>query len=578
MDQLKQQSLRADILAFPHMSRKDERLLQTVLNNMSQGVSMFDSETRLIFCNQRYVELYGLSPEVVKAGCRLDELLQHRIDLGNFSGDPDEYVARLRDGIAEGKTFSQIVNLPDGRAFSVVNKPIPGGGWLATHEDVTERQRSEDRIAHMARHDALTDLPNRVLLLEQLNHEIKRVKRGECLAVLCLDLDQFKSVNDALGHHIGDELLKLVGERLRGCTRELDIVARMGGDEFAIIMTQMEQAADAATLSKRIRDSVIKPYQIEGHQIVTDISIGISVAPMDAVESDELLRNADMALYDAKGDGRGTFRFFEPEMNTRMKVRRELEMDLRNALASEEFELHYQPLVVLETNEVNGFEALLRWNHPTRGLISPAEFIPIAEETGLIVPLGEWVLKAACNEAVDWPGHIKVAVNLSPAQLNSRNLVTMVTSALDDSGMPPDRLQLEITESVLLQNTFTTLATLHELRKMGVQIALDDFGTGYSSLSYLRSFPFDKIKIDRSFIQDLSNGSEPLAIVNAVAGLAKCLNMTSTAEGVETQQQMDVLQSIGCTEMQGYLFSHARPASEIRRFFSQGPITKAGAA
>ena len=577
MDHPKQQPSRADILTFPHMTRKDEQLLQTVLNNMSQGVLMFDSETRLTFCNQRYLELYGLSSEIVKPGCHLRELLKHRIELGNFSGDADEYVARLKSGIAEGKTFNNVVNLPDGRAFSVVNKPIPGGGWLATHEDVTERQRSEDRIAHMARHDALTDLPNRMLLLEQLNHEIKRVKRGECLAVLCLDLDQFKSVNDALGHHIGDELLKLVGERLRGCTRELDVVARMGGDEFAIIMTQMEQAADAATLSKRIRDSVIKPYQVEGHQIVTDISIGISVAPMDAVESAELLRNADMALYDAKSDGRGTFRFFEPEMNTRMKVRRELEMDLRKALATEQFELHYQPLVVLETNDVNGFEALLRWNHPTRGMVSPADFIPIAEETGLIVPLGEWVLKAACNEAVSWPEHIKVAVNLSPAQLNSRNLVSMVTSVLNETGMPPHKLQLEITETVLLQNTFTTLATLHELRKMGVQIALDDFGTGYSSLSYLRSFPFDKIKIDRSFIQDLSNGAEPLAIVNAVAGLAKCLNMTSTAEGVETQQQMDVLQAIGCTEMQGYLFSHARPANEIRQFFQRN-VDKVGAA
>ena len=560
------------------MSRKEEQLLQTVLNNMSQGVLMFDPETRLIFCNKRYIELYGLSPEIVKPGCSLRDLLRHRIERGSFSGDPDEYTARLAEGIAEGKTFNNIVNLPDGRAVSVVNKPVADGGWLATHEDVTERQRSEERIAHMARHDALTDLPNRVLLLEQLNHEIKRVKRGECLAVLCLDLDQFKSVNDALGHHIGDELLKLVGERLRGCTRELDIVARMGGDEFAIIMTQMDQAADAATLSKRIRDSVIRPYQVEGHQIVTDISIGISVAPMDAVEFDELLRNADMALYDAKADGRGTFRFFEPEMNTRMKVRRELEMDLRKALASEQFQLYYQPLVVLETNEVNGFEALLRWNHPARGLVSPADFIPIAEETGLIVPLGEWVLRAACDEAVNWPEHIKVAVNLSPAQLNSRNLVSMVTAALRESGMPPRKLQLEITESVLLQNTFTTLATLHELRKMGVQIALDDFGTGYSSLSYLRSFPFDKIKIDRSFIQDLSNGAEPLAIVNAVAGLAKCLNMTSTAEGVETQQQMDVLQAIGCTEMQGYLFSHARPAHEIRQFFAKSPARKAGAA
>jgi diguanylate cyclase (GGDEF)-like protein len=578
MDKTKKPSSRGEILTFPHMSRKDEQLLQTVLNNMSQGVLMFDAETRLIFCNKRYIELYGLLPAVVKPGCLLRELLQHRIERGSFSGDADEYVARLSAGIVEGKSFNHIVNLPDGRAFSVINKPITGGGWLATHEDVTERQRSEERIAHMARHDALTDLPNRVLLLEQLNHEIKRVKRGECLAVLCLDLDQFKSVNDALGHHIGDELLKLVGERLRGCTRELDIVARMGGDEFAIIMTQMAQATDAAVLSKRIRDSVLKPYQIEGHQIVTDISIGISVAPMDAVDSNELLRNADMALYDAKGDGRGTFRFFEPEMNTRMKVRRELEMDLRKALATEQFELHYQPLVVLKTNEVNGFEALLRWKHPTRGLISPADFIPIAEETGLIVPLGEWVLKTACNEAVDWPEHIKVAVNLSPAQLNCRNLVNMVTTALAETGMAPHKLQLEITETVLLQNTFTTLATLHELRKMGVQIALDDFGTGYSSLSYLRSFPFDKIKIDRSFIQDLSNGAEPLAIVNAVAGLAKCLNMTSTAEGVETRQQMEVLQAIGCTEMQGYLFSRPRPVHEIRQFFSERSAEQAGAA
>jgi diguanylate cyclase (GGDEF)-like protein len=398
------------------------------------------------------------------------------------------------------------------------------------------------------------------------------------MAILCLDLDQFKSVNDALGHPIGDELLKLVGDRLRGCTREPDTVARLGGDEFAIIMTQMQQPADAAALSKRIRDSIVKPYQIDGHQIVTDISIGISVAPFDATESDPLLRNADMALYGAKADGRGTYRFFEPEMNTRMKARRELEMDLRKALVSKEFELHYQPLVNLQTNDVNAFEALLRWNHATRGMVSPADIIPIAEETGLIVPLGEWVLNTACTEAVNWPDHIKVAVNLSPAQLNNRNLLCMVKDALANSGMSASKLQLEITESVLLQNTFAALATLHDLRKLGVQIALDDFGTGYSSLSYLRSFPFDKIKIDRSFIQDVSNGAEPFAIVNAVAGLAKCLNMISTAEGVETQQQLETLQAIGCTEMQGYLFSRARPANEISQFFTQRSVAITGAA
>ena len=556
----------------------DEALLETVLNNMSQGVLLFDSETRLIFCNRRYIEMYGLSPEIARPGRYLRDLLIQRIQAGTFTDDPDDYIVRLKEGIAAQASFNHTVHLPDGRAFSVVSKPIAGGGWLATHEDVTERQRSDGRIAHMARHDALTDLPNRVLLRERLEHELKRVKRGECLAVLCLDLDQFKGVNDTLGHPIGDELLKLVADRLRGCTREPDTVARLGGDEFAIIMTQMQEPTDAASLSKRIRESIIKPYQIEGHQIVTDISIGISVAPFDAEEADPLLRNADMALYGAKADGRGTFRFFEPDMNVRMKTRRELEMDLRKALVGKEFELHYQPLVNLKSNDVNAFEALLRWNHPKRGLVSPADFIPVAEETGLIIPLGEWVLKAACYEAVDWPDHIKVAVNLSPAQLNNRNLLNVVIGALAESGMPARRLQLEITETVLLQNTFATLATLHELRKLGVQIALDDFGTGYSSLSYLRSFPFDKIKIDQSFIQDLSNGAEPVAIVQAVANLAKCLNMTSTAEGVETQQQMDLLQSMGCTEMQGYLFSRARPASEIRQFFEQKPESAAGAA
>jgi diguanylate cyclase (GGDEF)-like protein len=499
MDQIAQQASRAEVLSFPQMSRKDGALLQTVLNNMAQGVLLFDSETRLIFCNQRYIEMYGLLPDITRPGRYLRDLLTHRIQSGTFSDDPDDYIVRLKEGIAEGQTFTYVVRLADGRAFSVVSKPIAGGGWLATHEDITERQRSEQRIAHMARHDALTDLPNRVLLRERLEHELKRVKRGECLAVLCLDLDQFKGVNDALGHPIGDELLKLVAERLRGCTREPDTVARLGGDEFAIIMTQLGQPTDAASLSKRIRESVIKPYQIDGHQIVTDISIGISVAPFDAIEPDPLLRNADMALYGAKADGRGTYRFFEPEMNTRMKARRELEMDLRKALVGKEFELHYQPLVNLQTNEVNGFEALLRWNHPKRGLVSPADFIPIAEETGLIVPLGEWVLKAACYEAVEWPDHIKVAVNLSPAQLNNRNLLNLVKTALAETGMPPQRLQLEITETVLLQNTFATLATLHELRKLGIQVALDDFGTGYSSLSYLRSFPFDKISTDLSF-------------------------------------------------------------------------------
>ena len=543
----------AGVLRFPGEKRSRQRsgsdvsqpMLDMVLDNMAQGVLVFDAETRLVFYNQRYIDMFSLSADMVKPGCTLRDLIDCLIAVERFSGDPDDYVASMVEGITGGNTSTAVVKYDDGRVFLIVNKPLPGGGWLSTHEDITERQRAEERIAHMAGHDALTDLPNRVLLRERLESELKRVKRGECLAVLCLDLDHFKSVNDTLGHPIGDELLKVVAVRLRGCTRGHDTVARLGGDEFAIILTGMRQPEDAVILSQRLRDSVMKPYQINGHQILVDLSIGIAIAPTDGNEPDHLLKNADLALYGAKADGRGTYRFFEPEMDTRMKQRRELEMDLRNALVNNEFELHYQPLVNLKSNEITTFEALLRWNRGNHGLVSPADFIPIAEETGLIVPIGEWVLRKACEEAATWPKDVKVAVNLSPAQLKTRNLVQVVVGALATSGMPAKRLQLEITESVLMQDTFATLSMLHQLRKLGVQIALDDFGTGYSSLSYLRSFPFDKIKIDRSFVQDLSKGAEPFAIVNAVTGLANGLNMISTAEGVETQQQADTLYAMG---------------------------------
>src|ERR1700730_15463854 len=403
-----------------------QMLLKMVLNNMTQGVLMFDADTRLVFCNQRYLDMYRLSSNLAKPGCALRDLLDQRMEAGTFSGDPEEYIATLLERVAGGKTSYDTCKLADRRVFSIVNKQMPDGGWLATHEDITERQRAEERIAHMAGHDALTDLPNRVLLRERLEYELKRVKRGECLAVLCLDLHHFKGVNDTLGHPIGDELLKVVADRLRGCTREPDTIARLGGDEFAVIMTSMQQPSDAAALSRRIRDAIANPYLIDGHQIIVDISIGISVSPMDASEADQLLKNADMALYGAKADGRGIYRFFEPEMDARMKARRELEMDLRNALANMEFDLHYQPLVNLQTNEISAFEALVRWHHPERGLISPAEFIPVAEETGLIIPLGEWVLRTACRETANWPTDVKVAVNLSPSQLKSRNVVQMV--------------------------------------------------------------------------------------------------------------------------------------------------------
>src|SRR5262245_7958232 len=435
--------------------------------------------------------------------------------------------------------------------------------------DITEQRRMErelveKRIAHMAYHDALTDLPNRVFLRERLEQALTYVRRGAQLAVLYLDLDGFKNVNDTFGHSIGDELLKAVANRLRVCLRETDFIARMCGDEFAIVQTTLEPLTDAAILAQRLRYEMIRsPFELRGYQIVMDVSVGIAVAPRDGTDADQLLKSADMALYDAKSKGWGTYRCFEPEMGGRMKARRALQMDLRRVLAKREFELHYQPVVNLKTNEVSGCEALLRWHHPTRGTISPAEFIPVAEETGLMVPIGEWVLRQACTDAAAWPEDIKVAVNVSPLQLRNAAWAQIVVRALEATGLAPDRLELEFTESVLMQNNESTLRTLHQLREIGVRIALDDFGTGYSSLSYLRSFPFNKIKIDRTFIGDLSNSIGSLKIVHAVTSLASALDMTTTAEGVETERQLEIIRAAGCTEMQGYLFSPPRPVGEM---------------
>ena len=548
--------------------REEELRAQNVrfdaaLNNMSQALLMFDSTARLVISNQRYQEMYGLSPENVRPGCSLPELLEHRRDAGTFSDDPDSYIENLMTVIAQGKTWGQLMELPDGRTISVLNHPMPGGGWVATHEDITERRQAEKQIAHMARHDALTDLPNRVLLRDRLAHALAELPQDKRLAVLYLDLDHFKSVNDTLGHQIGDELLKTIAACLRNCVREADTVARVGGDEFAIIHTGIEQPNDAAMLARRICEAVKAPCELHGHAVIVDTSIGIALAPGDGTDPTELLKNADMALYRAKADGRGTYRFFEPAMDARMKARRTLELALRVALANGEFELHYQPLVSLDDRRITCCEALIRWQHPERGLIPPAEFIPLAEEIGLIVPLGEWVLRQACADAMAWPADVKVAVNLSPIQVMNQNLVAVIVGALAAAGLPASRLEVEITESVLMQNSETTLATLHRLRELGVKISMDDFGTGYSSLSYLRSFPFDKIKIDRCFISGLATGDDSVAIVLAIAGLAKHLGIATTAEGVETRQQLQQVKALGCSEMQGFLFSAPRPIDEV---------------
>jgi diguanylate cyclase (GGDEF)-like protein/PAS domain S-box-containing protein len=445
--------------------------------------------------------------------------------------------------------------------------------------DVTERKRAEARIAYMAHHDALTDLPNRVLFNERLNELLARVRRERnSLAVHCLDLDHFKGVNDTLGHPIGDELLKTVAQRVSACLRDTDMVARLGGDEFAIIQFPLDDPNQASALAMTLIDVVSRPYEVHGHEFVVGASIGIAVAPGDGDAADALLRNADMALYRAKAEGRGTAHFFEAEMDRRIQARRMLELDIRKAFANGEFELFYQPLVNLQTNAVSGFEALLRWRHPERGMIAPIEFIPLAEEIGLIVPLGEWVLRNACMEAMRWPAPLKVAVNLSPAQFRNRGLVQAVLTALAYSRLPANRLELEITESVLLGETEANLAMLHQLRGIGVRISMDDFGTGYSSLSYLRSFPFDKIKIDRSFVKELAQRPDCVAIIRAVAGLGISLGIATTAEGVETPEQLERVRAEGCTEVQGYLFSPPRPAADLGELIAEQQVKQSAVA
>jgi diguanylate cyclase (GGDEF)-like protein len=430
-------------------------------------------------------------------------------------------------------------------------------------EETVERARAEAQITHMAHHDALTLLPNRVRFRENLKQDLLRARPEQPIAVLCLDLDDFKAVNDTLGHPIGDALLKSVAQRLTGCLHETDTVARLGGDEFAIVQVAGAQPVAATVLAQHLIESMAEPFEIEGHSVVIGTSIGIALAPNDGSDPDELLKNADMALYRAKAEGRGTYRFFEAKMDADMQARRLLEVDLRGALARNEFEVHYQALVDLNSAKLNGFEALLRWRHPQRGLVSPAQFIPLAEEIGIISPIGAWVLRQACTDAAGWPGELTVAVNLSPVQFRSKTLTLDVVAGLGASGLPARRLELEITEAIMLQDTETTLATLRELKTLGARISMDDFGTGYSSLSYLRKFPFDKIKIDQSFIRDLASRPESLAIVRAVAGLGSTLGIATTAEGVETMEQLRAVRAEGCTQVQGFLLGRPKPASLI---------------
>jgi diguanylate cyclase (GGDEF)-like protein/PAS domain S-box-containing protein len=679
--------------------------LDTALNNMTQGLVLYDASARIVICNQRYIDMYALSTEIVKPGCHFYDLIQHRKDTGSFDGSVAEFCSAIMLNVAQGK-ITHLTTETAGRCYLIVSKPLAQGGWVATIEDITERRnleqerdrnyaflrqiidhipsqitvkdardrryllvnrvaethfgltcdaivgktaldifpkpaaeaiaaddekalhsadglfldehpresrslgprvvtstrigirdqagetryiinvvdditdrrRADEKIAHLAHYDALTDLPNRVLFREQIEGQLQRANRGEQFALLYIDIDEFKGINDSLGHHVGDELLKAVANRIRSCIRETDLAARLGGDEFAVIQTAVGDASDVVEFVTRIHEAIRQPYQCLGHQLSTDASIGIALAPQDGTDLDQLIKNADLAMYGAKSDGRRTYRFFEPAMDASARARLAMEQDLRQALADGGFEIHYQPLVDLHHNEVTGCEALLRWRHPERGMISPAEFVPVAEDTGLINELGEWVLRTACAEAATWPDHIRLAVNVSPVQLKSQTVALKIASALAASGLAPSRLELEITEAVLIRDDEAALAILHELRAIGVRIALDDFGTGYSSLSYLKRFPFDKIKIDRCFVSDIAEIDGSSAIVQAVVNIAAARNMTTTAEGVETLEQRAILRALGCTQMQGYLFSAAKPGPEVRLLFGPRPQMAAAVA
>ncbi|MEX0852296.1 MAG: EAL domain-containing protein [Bauldia sp.] len=548
--------------------------LDAAVNNISQGLCMFDADRRLVICNRNYATLYGLPAELVRPGTHLADILKHRIANGVPPlGDKQAYLQRRLDVVAAGKPEIDTVELRDGRVISIRHLPTADGGWVATHEDVTEQHGDELRIRHLARHDPLTDLPNRLVFRESMTAAEDGIADGRTFAVLAIDLDRFKSVNDTLGHAVGDAVLKMVADRLKAAVRDSDVAARLGGDEFAILSSALAHPEDAAVLAERIVRQIGEPFVYDGHNIEIGASIGIAVAPGDGRNADTLLKNADLALYRAKTEGRGAYHFFEQDMDAALQRRRVLETGLRQAIARNELRLVFQPVFNLADNRVSGLEALVRWYHPERGTISPAEFIPIAERSGLIIPIGEWVLRQACAAAASWPDDITVSVNLSAVQFRSRGLLQHVRSALQDSGLRPQRLELEVTESLLLAEVEFTLPTLHQLRGLGVRVSMDDFGTGYSSLSYLRSFPFDKVKIDQSFVRDLASGEGGRAIVSAVIGLGRSLGMSTTAEGVETEDQLDLVRDQGCTEVQGFLLSPPLPASAVDKLFAKATGT-----
>jgi diguanylate cyclase (GGDEF)-like protein len=542
---------------------------KAALEHMGDGLCMFDAEEKLVVCNDRFGRMYKLPPELLQVGAPHRDIVAYQVKAGVLAGETTELAAERKiealSQLPRDTPTSRIEELANGKLIRVTRQPLEGGGWVATHEDVTDRHHHEARISFMAHHDLLTGLPNRGFFTEKMEDAVARYRRhDEPFSVFMLDLDKFKNVNDSLGHPAGDQLLKEAAQRLRSSLRETDVLARLGGDEFAIIQAGEEDPrAGAAGLAGRIARIISEPYDIDGKTVFVGTSIGIALASKEACDSTMLLKMADLALYRTKSEGRNGFRFFEPDLLAESDTRRHLEAELRAAISREEFELHYQPLVDVNTRRPAGFEALVRWRHPERGLLLPGEFIPLAEETGLIMPLGEWILQRACTDAATWPAHLKLAVNISPVQLAQPDLLQVVLCALVESALAPERLELEITETALFDARVDYVKLIRQLKGTGVSIALDDFGTGYSSLSYLTMFPFDKIKIDRSFTLNLTKRSDCAAIVSAVLALGHGLDIETVAEGVETEQQFSILRAAGVTFVQGNLFGSPLPVAAL---------------
>lgn len=533
---------------------QNDRFL-TALENMSQGLAMFDGHQRLVICNHQYLEIYDLPRHLGRAGTHLLTILRARIAAGTHAGeDPAAYLRERLSTAARGISSSATHHLNNGRVLSVTHKAMADGGWVTMHKDITELHNMQAELAHQAYHDSLTGLPNRNLLYQRLGQAFETLQPDGSFAVLCLDLDGFKAINDSMGHASGDKLLKQVAGRLSDCVGTAGVVGRMGGDEFAVLHPDGTPAS-ALALAKSILDEIRRPFDIDDHAVLVGVSVGIAMAPRDGQSADKLLKSGDLALYSIKRGRRGGYSFFEPDLAKTLSQRGRMEHDLRRALANGEFELFYQPILDLATQTIAGFEALLRWQHPTDGMILPADFIPLAEELGLIVPIGEWVIREAFREAASWPAGPRVAVNVSSVQFDRGNLVNVVMNAFAATGLARDRVEIEITETLFLEDSQTNLDILHELHALGLKVALDDFGTGYSALSYLLAFPFDKLKIDGSFVRALDNAAGAQIILRSVADIGQRMGMLTTAEGIESQEQLRDVQAMGYTEAQGFLIS-----------------------